>query len=275
MNQKFKTGDKVYHDVYGYGVIKEIIPDYTGDVRYEVGFSRYPRQTLSIMGDNSMHIDNKTVSKKKNKAKGENTPVYFSKKEVEEMQKYIEDFVKAGGKETEFAKILSDGLNSVRVLGGIADSEESEKKSSVADRGGITGPCYIFADGKETPKKSNNDTNDGSITCGDLTPKANEISRPKIDTVKMHKDIVLGLNELYAKKNADYGDSFHDTYLEEGMAMARIRLSDKLSRFKSLTKGGSQQVSDESIRDTLLDLANYAIMTVIEMDREAGAKVGA
>lgn len=94
------------------------------------------------------------------------------------------------------------------------------------------------------------------------------------DNVARHRKIVMGLNELYAKKNADYGDSFHETFKEEGMAMARIRLSDKLNRFKSLTRNNSQQVTDESIRDTLLDLANYAIMTVIEMDREADAKAG-
>lgn len=95
------------------------------------------------------------------------------------------------------------------------------------------------------------------------------------ENVARHRKIVMGLNELYAKKNADYGDSFHETFVEEGMAMARIRLSDKLNRFKSLTRGKSQQVADESIRDTLLDLANYAIMTVIEMDREADTKAGA
>lgn len=95
------------------------------------------------------------------------------------------------------------------------------------------------------------------------------------DNVARHRKIVMGLNELYAKKNADYGDSFHETFKEEGMAMARIRLSDKLNRFKSLTRSKSQQVADESVRDTLLDLANYAIMTVIEMDREADAKAGA
>ena len=93
------------------------------------------------------------------------------------------------------------------------------------------------------------------------------------DNVKAHKDIVLSLNELYAKKNADYGDSFHESYLEEGMAMPRIRLSDKLNRFKSLTKSGKQEVKDENIRDTLLDLANYAIMTVLELDREEADKM--
>jgi len=74
------------------------------------------------------------------------------------------------------------------------------------------------------------------------------------------------LNKLYEQKNHDYGDSFHQTFLEEGMAMARIRLGDKLSRFKNLSRNSDQMVKDESIRDTLIDLANYAIMTVMEID---------
>jgi len=85
--------------------------------------------------------------------------------------------------------------------------------------------------------------------------------------VDRHMDICKGLNKIYEQKNHDYGDSFHDTFVEEGMAMARIRLSDKLNRFKKLSKADSEQkVNDESIRDTLLDLANYAIMTIMEMD---------
>lgn len=86
------------------------------------------------------------------------------------------------------------------------------------------------------------------------------------DKVMRHREICLGLNELYARKNHDYGDSFHQTYVEEGMAMPRIRLNDKFSRFKTLSMGKDQKVKDESIRDTLLDLANYAIMTVLELD---------
>lgn len=84
----------------------------------------------------------------------------------------------------------------------------------------------------------------------------------------LHAQICQELNELYKRKNHDYGDSFHQTWLEEGFAMSRIRLSDKLNRFKKLSKGGDVQVDDESIRDTLIDLANYAIMTVMEMDVE-------
>lgn len=91
------------------------------------------------------------------------------------------------------------------------------------------------------------------------------------EKVLRHKEICDGLNELYARKNHDYGDSFHTTFIEEVLAMARIRLGDKFSRFKTLSRlscndRDQQQVTDESIRDTLLDLANYAIMTVLEMD---------
>lgn len=84
--------------------------------------------------------------------------------------------------------------------------------------------------------------------------------------VEHHARICEEINKLYERKNHDYGDSFHQTFSEEGMAMARIRLGDKLNRFKTLSRGGEQKVNDESIRDTLIDLANYAIMTVLEME---------
>lgn len=93
------------------------------------------------------------------------------------------------------------------------------------------------------------------------------------EKVMRHKAICDELNGLYERKNHDYGDSFHQTFAEEGLAMTRIRLGDKLSRFKTLSRlsandAGQQRVTDESIRDTLMDLANYAIMTILEMDEE-------
>lgn len=97
------------------------------------------------------------------------------------------------------------------------------------------------------------------------------------DNIKRHAKICDELTKLYERKNHDYGDSFHQTYVEEGLAMSRIRLSDKLSRFNKMTrlvedKGlaskYSGKVKDESIRDTLIDLANYSIMTIMELDRE-------
>lgn len=91
-----------------------------------------------------------------------------------------------------------------------------------------------------------------------------------MNKVQRHKEICDYLNDLYAKKNHDYGDSFHHTFVEEGLAMSRIRLGDKFSRFKTLSRGDASQVRDESIEDTLLDLANYAIMTVLELREGKG-----
>lgn len=88
-----------------------------------------------------------------------------------------------------------------------------------------------------------------------------------MDNVKMHKSVCDELNALYERKNHDYGDSYHNTYLKWGLPMAAIRLEDKLNRYETLIRAEGQ-VKDESIRDTLLDLANYSIMTIMELDRE-------
>lgn len=88
-----------------------------------------------------------------------------------------------------------------------------------------------------------------------------------MNNVRRHQQIAEELSELYERKNRDYGDSFHISFLEEGMAMARIRLGDKLNRFKTLTRNpDAQAVRNESVRDTLIDLANYAIMTIMELE---------
>ena len=110
------------------------------------------------------------------------------------------------------------------------------------------------------------------FTIGHPKPHQIQIRKSSLDTsikADRHMQLLNELNVIYTQKNHDYGDSFHKTYIEEGFAMARIRLSDKLERFKSLSKAdAAQMVNDESIRDTLMDLANYAIMTVLEMDDE-------
>lgn len=106
------------------------------------------------------------------------------------------------------------------------------------------------------------------IAPGDAGVQWSYYSASSTANERWHRSICKELGAIYSRKNADYGDSFHKTFVEEGMAMPRIRLTDKLERFKQLTRSGSRQVADESVRDTLMDLANYAIMTVMEMDRE-------
>lgn len=90
--------------------------------------------------------------------------------------------------------------------------------------------------------------------------------------VDVHKSICLRMNEIYAKKNSDYGDSFAKTR-EVVPGAILVRLHDKLSRLDSLLMDPSnQKVKDESINDTLLDLANYCVMELVERDLEDDMK---
>lgn len=87
-------------------------------------------------------------------------------------------------------------------------------------------------------------------------------SEPKSkDTNPLFNTLLDQIKDTHEKKNHDYGNSFAKSMDEFGMPAAAIRLSDKLNRFKSLIKSEAQ-VKDESIEDTLLDMAAYAIMTV-------------
>ena len=86
-----------------------------------------------------------------------------------------------------------------------------------------------------------------------------------MDRVSKHQQICEQLNKTYEQKNHDYGNSFGETYKKLGIISAVTRISDKYNRICSLANKQAL-VKDESIKDTLLDLANYCIMTVIEME---------
>lgn len=85
--------------------------------------------------------------------------------------------------------------------------------------------------------------------------------------VEMHRKICESMTDLYERKNHDYGDSFSRMRNEYPNAIL-IRIFDKYSRLKTLKSGDNIQVKDESIKDTLRDLANYSIMEIIEMELE-------
>lgn len=97
-----------------------------------------------------------------------------------------------------------------------------------------------------------------------------ENKNKEFDRIERHLKIVTALNQLYAKKNHDYGNSFGETYHKLGIISALTRISDKYNRLISLATKPEEErkVKDESIQDTLLDMANYCIMTVIEMEAE-------
>ena len=86
----------------------------------------------------------------------------------------------------------------------------------------------------------------------------------------MHKNICEYLTEIYTRKNSDYGDSFSSLRKEFPEAIL-VRIGDKYNRLKTLYKNGEYMVKNEPISDTLLDLANYCIMELIEITLE-GAK---
>lgn len=81
------------------------------------------------------------------------------------------------------------------------------------------------------------------------------------------KDIAKGMIETYVRKNHDYGNSFDKSLDKFGLVASVVRIGDKMNRIESLVQKEAM-VQDESIRDTLLDMANYAIMTVMWMDNQ-------
>lgn len=80
------------------------------------------------------------------------------------------------------------------------------------------------------------------------------------------------LINIYAKKNHDYGDSFNQGCDELGVGYAFSRIFDKTKRFQTLAKGImnnnlSIEVQDETIEDTIMDLANYCMMYLAWRDK--------
>lgn len=88
------------------------------------------------------------------------------------------------------------------------------------------------------------------------------------DNVKQFNELAQSMCELYEKKNSDYGDSFNISLDKYGIIAALTRMSDKFNRIETLIlKRQTQKVEDEKIEDTLIDLANYAMMTVLWMKK--------
>jgi len=67
---------------------------------------------------------------------------------------------------------------------------------------------------------------------------------------------------LFKKKNVDYGDAF----AKFGVIGVLVRIEDKIQRALSIKKNGINLVNDESMRDTLIDLHNYAAMALMLID---------
>lgn len=89
-----------------------------------------------------------------------------------------------------------------------------------------------------------------------------------MDNIKKFKDITAKMAELYEEKNKNYDNAFDKSLDEDGLIVSKIRLSDKILRFNSLIKQESKGTTEESLYDTLMDLANYSIMTMMWLNNQ-------
>ena len=85
-----------------------------------------------------------------------------------------------------------------------------------------------------------------------------------MNRIEQMKQIQTDALELFTKKNTDYGDAF----AKFGVIGVLMRIEDKIQRSLSITKNGINLVNDEGIRDTLLDLHNYAAMALMLLDEK-------
>lgn len=86
----------------------------------------------------------------------------------------------------------------------------------------------------------------------------------KLTAQKMH-DAHKELQEIFVKKNTDYGNSFEESLEKHGLIAAIVRMEDKMSRLNTLSKQEAL-VTDESLIDTLKDLSNYALMSAVWLE---------
>lgn len=83
-----------------------------------------------------------------------------------------------------------------------------------------------------------------------------------------HKKILDEMADTFSKKNSDYGNAFEEILDDFGASYAVGRLKEKLKRLTQLVVSNKQEVKDESIEDTLLDMANYAVLTIMWLQKQ-------
>ena len=82
---------------------------------------------------------------------------------------------------------------------------------------------------------------------------------------ELYNSIISQMSKTYEAKNVDYGDSVGDTYNKFGDVSFLTRITDKYNRILSLSnKGECGEVKDEKLDDTILDLANYCVLWLVE-----------
>lgn len=102
----------------------------------------------------------------------------------------------------------------------------------------------------------------------DMLEPALTVKQAKMDRLDIYKYIINNLEETYKAKNNDYGNSVADTYEKFGDLSFLVRITDKYNRLMTLCNPNApeQMVKDEKIDDTILDLANYCLLWLVEKE---------
>nr|DAD86472.1 MAG TPA: Nucleotide modification associated domain 1 [Siphoviridae sp. ctsBB38]DAF99149.1 MAG TPA: Nucleotide modification associated domain 1 [Siphoviridae sp. ctOxh11] len=102
----------------------------------------------------------------------------------------------------------------------------------------------------------------------DMIEPALTVNQAKMDRLHIYQYILNNLEETYKNKNNDYGNSVADTYEKFGNLSFLVRITDKYNRLLTLCNPNApeQKVKDEKIDDTILDLANYCLLWLVEKE---------
>ena len=116
--------------------------------------------------------------------------------------------------------------------------------------------------------------NSESLIAENLTSECINTIKQLGSRVVLNKDaeqfnnITTDMLKTYIKKNHDYGNSFEQSLDKFGLIAGVIRIGDKMNRIESLTTKEAE-VKDEAIKDTLLDMANYCILSVMWLNKQS------
>lgn len=115
---------------------------------------------------------------------------------------------------------------------------------------------------------------EGNIISNNCSNKFEELYKDtnvNLNNIQRFKSITNEMAKTYAAKNHDYGNSFEQSLDKFGLVASVVRIGDKMNRIESLMKKEAQ-VKDESIKDTLLDLASYSVMTLMWLNKQQSDK---
>ena len=146
-------------------------------------------------------------------------------------------------------------------LGRDLETEEMDQLMTYAQNSGAEAQI-------EVSRRNDMDTSANMEVCTEISDVHEKV---EYDNVGRMKELAAQIAETYRRKNADYGDSFGISVRKYGIIAALTRMSDKWNRLENLilTRGTNANgyVADESVLDTLCDMATYCLMTVMEIEK--------